>query len=223
MKLTQAHSLETLRAVQRFLDDYDDALPGVSETGARRKLDEIVATLDTHAATQVGAGIAARMSTRMQGKLETVLRRDHMTPIARIARAELPVVPDLAPLRMPRGRPTLTKLAAYAYAMAEVAERHRDVFVDAGLPSDFADRLRAAADEMAAARTTRTQRHGDRSAATVGLRHTLSAGRKIVGVLDAFVQTAVADDSALRSSWATVKRVSAAGSVRSTLRTHDPG
>lgn len=207
MKTTQAHSLETLRAVQRFLDDHDAALPGVSLTGARRKLDEIVSTLDAHAATQVGAGIAAQMSTRVQTKLEIVLRRDHMTPIARIARAELPSIPDLSALRMPRGRSTLDKLAAHAYAMAEVAERHHDVFVAAGLPSDFAARLRGAAEEMLGARTTRTQRRGDSAAATAGLRLSLRAGRRIVGVLDAFVQMAVADDPSLRSSWLAVKRV----------------
>jgi hypothetical protein len=210
MKLTQAHSLETLRAVQRFLDDHDAELPGVSVTGARQKLDEIVDTLDMHAAMQVGAGIAAVMSTRTQRKLELVLRRDHMTPIARIARAELPRIPEFAPLRLPRGRYTLDRLAAHAYAMAEVASGHHDVFVHVGLPTDFTDRLRTAADDMLAARTSRTERKGDRAQATTGFRYTLSAGRKTVGVLDAFVQTAAADDPALRASWAAVKRVVAA-------------
>jgi hypothetical protein len=207
MKNIQARSLETLRDVQRFLDDHDAALPGVSLTSARRKLDEIVSTLDAHAATQVGAGIAAQMSTRVQTNLEILLRRDHMTPIARIARAELPSIPELSALRMPRGRPTLEKLAAHAYAMAEIAERHHDVFVAAGLPSDFADRLRGAAEEMRAARTTRTLRRGNRAAATAGLRLSLSAGRRIVGDLDAFVQMAAADNPSLRSSWLAVKRV----------------
>jgi hypothetical protein len=175
MKLTQAHSLETLRAVQRFLDDQEAELPGVSATGARRKLDSILESVDAHAGTQAEAAIAAEMSTRRQRALEVVLRRDHMTPIARIARAELPRTVELAPLRLPRGRQTLDKLAAYAYGMAEIAERHQMVFVDAGLPVDFADRLRDAAGEMLGARTNRSARRGDRAGATLGLRHALSA------------------------------------------------
>ncbi|MGH7619627.1 MAG: hypothetical protein ACREPM_20635 [Gemmatimonadaceae bacterium] len=214
MKLTQAHSLEALRAVQRFLDDNDAALPGVSATGARRKLDQIVSTLDTHAATQVGAHLAAQMSTRTQETLEVVLRRDHMTPIARIARAELPRSAELAPLRLPRGRQTIDRLAALAEGMADVAESHHDVFVDAGLPPDFADRLRTAAADMLTSRKDRTLRRGDRAGATVGLRQTLSAGRRIVGVLDAFVQTALAGDPPLRAAWTAIKRVPAAPRAR---------
>jgi hypothetical protein len=208
MKLTQAHQLETLRAVQRFLDEHDAKLPGVSATGARRRLDSIITTLDEHAATQVGAGLASQMSTKVQGKRERELRRDHMTPVARIARAELPPNPDLAALRMPRGRLTLSKLAASAHGMAEVAERNRGVFVEAGLLPDFADRLRKAANEMLAARDRRTLRRGERAGATVGLKQSLSAGRRVVSILDAFVQTALADDPTLCASWATVKRVS---------------
>jgi len=170
-------------------------------------VDEIVATIDTHAATQTGAGITSQMSTKVQEKLELALRRDHMTPIARIARAELPRIDDLAALRMPRGRLTVDRLAALAHGMAEVAERYHEVFVAAGLPADFGDRPRAADDEMLAARSRRTRSRGERAGATTGLRHTLSAGHRIVGVLDAFVQTVLADDPTLRTSWLAVKRV----------------
>jgi hypothetical protein len=60
---------------------------------------------------------------------------------------------------------------------------------------------------MLAAREDRTFRRGDRAGATLGLRHTLSAGRRIVGVLDAFAQTALVDDPVLRTSWARIRRV----------------
>jgi len=60
---------------------------------------------------------------------------------------------------------------------------------------------------MLAARSRRTRSRGERAGATTGLRHTLSAGHRIVGVLDAFVQTVLADDPTLRTSWLAVKRV----------------
>jgi hypothetical protein len=60
---------------------------------------------------------------------------------------------------------------------------------------------------MLAAIGDRTQSHGQRKGATTGLKVTLSRGRKIVGVLDAFVKTALKDDPALLADWDVIKRV----------------
>jgi hypothetical protein len=138
--------------------------------------------------------------------MRQALLRDHMAKIARIAAADLPNVPELEPLRMPRGKPTVEKLAALA-GMAKTAEPYADVFVAAGLPNDFIAQLTTATDAMTNAIGERTSSRGRRSGATVGLKQKLSAGRRIVHVLDAFVKSALKDDPALVRNWNLVKRV----------------
>jgi hypothetical protein len=55
--------------------------------------------------------------------------------------------------------------------------------------------------------TDRTQNRGKQSGATTGLKQQLSGARKLVHVLDAFVQTALEDNESLLASWDVIKRV----------------
>jgi hypothetical protein len=151
--------------------------------------------------------LASQGATRKKVATRQALLRDHMAKIARIAAADLPNVPELQPLRMPRGKPTVEKLAALASGMAKTAEPHAEVFIAAGLPNDFIDQPKAATDAMTNAISERTSSRGRRSGATVGLKQKLSAGRKIVYVLDAFVKSALKDDPVLVRNWNLVKRV----------------
>ena len=207
MQTTQGSVLESLQAVQTFLTDNADRLAGVVKTGARQKLDEAIAELTTHAEEQQGSHLAAQGNTQEKRNLQLVLRRDHMAPIARIARAELPPTPAVEPLRMPKGRPTVARLAALADGMANAAAPFADTFISAGLPTDFIAQLRAATTALVAAVAERNQNRGKRGGATTGLKQKLGRARRIVHVLDAFIQTALKDDQVLLSSWNIVKRV----------------
>jgi len=207
MQTTQGSVLESLQAVQTFLTDNADRLGGVVKTGARQKLDEAIAELTTHAEEQQGSHLAAQGNTQEKRNLQLVLRRDHMAPIARIARAELPPTPAVEPLKMPKGRPTVARLAALADGMANAAAPFADTFISAGLPTDFIAQLRAATTAMVAAVAERNQNRGKRGGATTGLKQKLGRARRIVHVLDAFIQTALKDDQVLLSSWNIVKRV----------------
>jgi len=207
MQTTQGSVLESLQAVQTFLTDNADRLAGVVKTGARQKLDEAIAELTTHAEEQQGSHLAAQGNTQEKRNLQLVLRRDHMAPIARIARAELPPTPAVEPLKMPKGRPTVARLAALADGMANAAAPFADTFISAGLPTDFIAQLRAATTAMVAAVAERNQNRGKRGGATTGLKQKLGRARRIVHVLDAFIQTALKDDQVLLSSWNIVKRV----------------
>ena len=207
MQTTQGSVLESLQAVQTFLTDNADRLAGVVKTGARQKLDEAIAELTTHAEEQQGSHLAAQGNTQEKRNLQLVLRRDHMAPIARIARAELPPTPAVEPLKMPKGRPTVARLAALADGMANAAAPFADTFISAGLPTDFIAQLRAATTALVAAVAERNQNRGKRGGATTGLKQKLGRARRIVHVLDAFIQTALKDDQVLLSSWNIVKRV----------------
>ena len=207
MQTAQGSVLESLRAVQKFLTDNGDRLAGVVKTGARQKLDDAIVELTTHASDQQGSNLAAQGNTKTKRTLQLVLRRDHMAPIARIARADLPPTPAVEPLKMPKGRPTVERLAALAEGMAKAAAPFADTFVSAGLPIDFIAQLNGATDAMVGAVNERNQNRGKRGGATTGLKRKLGKARRIVHVLDAFVQTALQDDPELLSTWNLVKRV----------------
>ena len=208
MQTKQGHTLQSLRNVQTFLDDNAAALEAVVRTGARRRLDDAITQLATHASDQSASHLASKGSTRQQSALRTVLRRDHMSAIARIAKADLLNTPAIGPLRMPRGRPSMQRLAAAAYGMAKAAAPFEPVFVAAGLPAEFVAQLNAAADSMIAAVGNRAQSCGKRRGATKGLSTGLTEGRKVVHILDAFVKTTLANDLPLLANWEQVKRVS---------------
>jgi hypothetical protein len=207
MQTKQGAVLESLRAVNAFLDEKADQLGDVVRTGVRRKLADALAELDTHASDQTAGSFVAQGATQRKYVLARRLRRRHMTPIARIARVELPHTPNLEPLKMPKGRPTPERLVAHADGMAQAAAPFAEAFIAAGLPSDFIARLNAASVELRAVVTDRTQNRGKQSGATTGLKQQLSSARKLVHVLDAFVHAALEDDEALLANWDVVKRV----------------
>ena len=207
MQTKQGAVLESLRAVDSFLDENADRLGDVVTTGARRKLAEVLAELDTHATDQTASSLSAQGGTRQKRMLERRLRRWHMRPIARIARSDLPTTTEVEPLKMPKGRPTATRLAAHADGMAEAAAPFADTFIAAGLRPDFIARLHTASSELLAAVSDRTQNRGRQGGATTGLRRKLSSARKLVHVLDAFVEAALEDDDVLLARWNLIKRV----------------
>jgi hypothetical protein len=209
MKSIQGNRLASLRAAQQFVAEHAERLPQVADTGARHRLDEIVSELDGLVADQAGNTLLARGSTRKLHAARRELIRDHMAPIASIARAELASTPELVSLRLPRGTPSVEKLAAAAEGMACEAARHAAVFIQAGLPHDFIKRLTAAAAAVVDAATERTRRRGRVSGATEGLKVRLAAGRRVVDVLDTFVRTATHEDPALLTQWRSVRAVHA--------------
>lgn len=207
MRTTQGTMLQSLRAVQGFLEEHAERLPTVVGTGVHRKLSDTIAELVGHVGEQSGYHFASQSQTRKQRVLRRVLVRDHMSPIARIARAELPFSEEVAPLRMPRGNPGAEQLAAVAYGMAKAAAPYAGVFTSAALPADFIAKLTGAADRLVASYSDRTQQRGSRSKATKGLKSKLSAGRRLVHVLDALVRSALEDEPLMLASWEKVSRV----------------
>jgi hypothetical protein len=211
MQTTQAAMLASLTNVQKFLDTHAAKLGDVAAGAARKRLDGIVAELTAHVADQSGGHFAAQGFTKKQRALRTALMRDHMAPIARIARADLPDTPEVHPLRMPRGNPGTGKLVSQARGMSQAAQPFTETFILGGLPADFVSRLDLAIDALLQAGTDRSRSQGRRGGATSGLRQRLSAGRKVVSVLDALIRSAAVGNGALLSDWAIVKRVQRAG------------
>jgi hypothetical protein len=206
--------LESLRSVEQFLDENADKLANVVNTGARQRLTAAIGDLSTHASEQTGSNLAAQGATQKKEALRQALTRDHMAPIARIAAADIPNLPELSPLRMPKGKPTAERLASYAYGMGAAAAPYTDTFTKAGLPADFITQLNTAADAVVAVVANRTNSRGKRRGATDGLKARLTEGRQVVHIIDAFVKSALKDDAALLGNWNLVKRVTKTSSGR---------
>ena len=222
MQTTQGNMLVSLHAVETFLDDNAAALVGVINTGARQKLTGAIVDLSTYASDQTGGALISQSSTQGKQSLRLALMRDHMAPIARIAQAELPLTPQVAPLRMPRGRPTIPKLVSAAEGMAKAAAPYAGVFVDNGRSIDFIGQLNAAAGTLLASVSDHANIQGKRKTATKGLKAKLTAGRKIVHILDTYVKSTLKDDPILLAGWNTVKRVQRTGTRTAATPTAAP-
>ncbi len=207
MRTSQGKVFHSLKNVQGFLSTNAAALGAVVTSGTAKRLDDIVSKLEAHVQTQGNAETAGKEATQKHYLLRRALIAEHMTPIARIAVAELPASPELLPLRMPRGDPSAVRLHTVAQGMAGAAERHAEVFKAAGLPDDFVARLTAAADAMLASVDERRQTVTVGSYATGGIRLLLTAGRRVVHVLDAMVKIAIKGDATLLENWNRAKRV----------------
>jgi hypothetical protein len=208
----QVARLETLQAVQQFMDTNAAALGAVNQSRARATLDGIVTRLKGQRAVQHGAREQAVSRTDHLGELRDALRIEHMQPIATIAASKLAATPDIAKLRLPRGNVSTMRLVAAGEAMAAAAEQYKQVFLDEQLPQDFVEQLRAAAATVEQALVARTGSRAEQVQATEGTAALCARGATVVKVLNSLVLkqlTSASDpDQALRRGWRFVKHLS---------------
>jgi hypothetical protein len=181
----------------------------VTQTGASRRLDSILDELSSLVTEQAAATLLARAATRRLHILRRRLFEEHLTPITRIARAELADHPEMIAFRMPRPSVPVVLLATNVLGMARVAAPHAAIFVEAGLPDDFLDRLKEAVDDLVEANLTRASWRGRVRGATVAITTRLADGRRTVAMLDSFVRLATRDHQQLRAAWLTVHTIAA--------------
>lgn len=155
MRKTQGKLLQSLLAVQAFLQQHADQLGDVATTVARQELEQAVTGLSAHAAGQKESLLTSHAATRQRLSARAALLQEHMAAIARIAAAEIPPVVGIEKLRFPTKRLATEQLVAYARGMGNAARPYTGVFVAAGLPLDFLAQLNKAADDVAAAATSR--------------------------------------------------------------------
>lgn len=107
MRKRQGKVLQSLVAAREFLQQHADQLGDVASTGARQKLDEALAGLSAHAATQTESVLTSQATTRQQLAARAALLQEHIAAIARIAAAEIPAsvgIEKLLPTADRRGR-----------------------------------------------------------------------------------------------------------------------
>lgn len=201
MQFDQEAVIDTGRRIQRFLDDNTALLDAVNQSTARKRLDETVAQLATHAVVQVAGRRTAQGETAKQRALREALRSDYMQPIAVIASQKLREQPEFETLRMPPWNMRGERLAAVAKDMADAAEKYTDLFVQEGLQPDFVAQLRAATDRLDESIGTRGQSQGQQVGATKGLREVAKRARGLFQVLDAQVRPKLGTNDDLLRQW----------------------
>ncbi len=214
MQTTQGSTLLSIQNADVFLDQHASELAAIPPAMVLR-LRVVIGNITTTMSTQDGHTRASRIATQRQvGRRETLVR-EHMAPIARVARLELPNSPEVGALRMPTGKPTAERLAATARGMAEAAKQYEAMFVANGLAPDFVQQLITAADDLIATLTDRAQSRGRVKTATVGLQKQLVEGRRVVHLIDAFVRAASKTNPQLYAGWKVVTRVQRSASTSS--------
>lgn len=207
MQSAQANILLSLQNVQTYLNENEATLGGVVSPETRAALDDSVAQLTEHAGVQDAHTRTAKGAAAVHRTRRTALIRDHMAPIARIAKMKLEGSPALIALTLPRNRPSAERLAILADGMAKAAGPYADIFVRAGCKPDFIPSLQAAADDMMRSLRERAQVRGIVREATSALDTKLARATKVVRVIDGFIRSALATDPDALERWKQVKRV----------------
>lgn len=206
MQTIQGYRIESLRAVQGFLDDNAHRLGDVNDSGARRTLDGVLRDTLRYAVDQRGEELRALSETQRYQSLRRVLVRNHLLPLVRTAQCELADRPELEVFTMPRGNPAAMRLATEAHGFALSAVPFSAIFIAAGAKATFIADLNAATDAMMESFHARFQHRIRRYGATRGLAIKLRAGRKLVLLLGTRVRIAVEDDAELLAAWSTISR-----------------
>ncbi len=207
MHARQSSILESLRAIQLFLDGHPEELAPINASGTRKSLDTLVPQLTTQALDQDAGRVGGRGEASLHQSLRKELHDLHMKPIATIARARLRNVPEMSAFQLPPLATPSTVLVAKAGGMADAAAKHAAVFIERGLSQDFIAQLTAAATALSQASDSRAQSRTRSVGATSALAAFVAQARTVVRELDALVTLKVGRDERLIGEWRAAKRV----------------
>lgn len=180
--------------------------------GPLSELETVISRMSEHGVTQDTLSRRTRSSTVNLGELALTIRRDLLRPARLAARTVLPVLGNGAgalrtTMRAPRNQRDLEALAVTTQAFANALDEHTTAFAAAGLPPEFAARMRSAAELLLKTIDTRSKELQRRVAATRGLEAESQRGIAIVRLLDALVEPALRADPARAAEWRKATRI----------------
>jgi hypothetical protein len=207
MKATQLNVLRSLRRVQEFitahpLSDAPAALGKQSD-----ELNSVVAQLSQDTLDQVAGGRFTESNTKHQHKLRVTLWKQHMQPVARIARELFDATGLDRALKMPSLSISHEAMVAAGRAMAEAAAKSETTFVEHGLPVDFVAQLRAAVNALDTALGDKDTSYRRKIQATAGVVVNLRRGKRAVRLLNAIIAPRLESDPELRAAWNNARKV----------------
>lgn len=207
MNSRQTFVLSSLETSEEFLNDNAARFVGRIKPALRARLTKSIVDVSSIIIEQQALTRSVTGSAKDREATRAVLIRDHMAPIARVAKLELPNTPAIAQFTMPKGKLSTQKLAAAARGMAKAAIPYTDIFIAAALPDDFIAQLNTATDAMVDFNKQRATHSSRRAGATSGLKAKLSEARVVLRAVDAFVRSELKDDSTLLATWESASRV----------------
>ena len=207
MMSRQGNTTQSLAATESFLDEYASSFPDIANSDVRKRLRSAVAELRGHATDQDRTTTSVQSGTKQRKTLRNELIREHMAPISRIARANLPRTEEFSALKTPRGNPNTPQLTAAARAMTQTVAANVDVFVANGLPGDFVERLQKATDGLEKSVSWRKRSQDKTAGSRAGVRAAITSARTSVHIIDALMRVALKDQPVLLADWKSAKRV----------------
>lgn len=200
-------SLDSFQRVKEFISQHPFAGSPQSLGEQALELDDVILQVSSGMVDQESGARYTGVHAEYEAKLRQVLYADHMQPIAQIARDVLGASSMDKAFRLPHGSRVNRLLLTAARAMAETAEREKDVFLRHGRPQDFIEQLRSAADVLEEARLAKTENARRRVTATKSVRDQLKRGRKAVRLLSAVLMPTLRKQPELLAAWKSARRV----------------
>ena len=205
-------TLSSFQRVKEFLTQHPLSDAPATLGPQALELNDVIDRLSTDSVDQEAGTRYVRAHVESQRKLRRTLYTEHMLPISRVAREVFGATGMDKAFRMPKSAKVTQVLLAAAGAMAEVAEKQKDVFIQHGLPQAFIDQLKASAKAIEEARDARTESARRKVTATAAVKDQLKRGRKAVRLLNAILTPRLAKDPQLLVAWRSAKRVPPQGS-----------
>jgi hypothetical protein len=196
---------EIIRASYQFIAG-EPKLAEIVDTGAYRKLGDLLDSIDRRSVEQASEGMASQGATQAALEAREELIRRHLIPIAKVAALLATSYPPLKALRIPDRDCAVPTLVKQASGMSVEARKYQEHFVEEGLRPDFLEQLDLAIQRFKEASAEPRQHRSKRSGATSGAEVDLKKAKKSLKVLDSFVQAAAHDDASVLSGWNAVKR-----------------
>ncbi len=203
MHATQKRYLSMFRRVRELLTT-DAVDPTIA--GPLAELDGVITRLSEHGITQDTLNRRTRSFTVNIGERAPALRRDLLRPAMLAARTVYPAIGNGATalrtaMRMPKRPGDYEALIVAAHAFANAVDEHAAAFAAAGLPKEFAARMRTGANELVDIIDTRSKEEQRRIAATQGLAAEAQRGGALVRLLDALVEPSLRAEPARAAEW----------------------
>ena len=215
MRQEQQRQLNALRGANSFLVTHATALGALATSEGGIQLTAAITALAELDNAQRSADLFIAGHVGDERNLSTVLRAEHMIPIAGFARTRLRGTAGFAALTVLATKFNGLRLVREARAMATAAAPHADAFVRGGFPADTVQQLAAAATALESAIEERGRIKAGRTGATKGIAEKLRAGREGVQMLHSVIRKQFANDPHFLAEWKAVHRVSAkVGAVR---------
>jgi hypothetical protein len=127
-----------------------------------------------------------RATLRAQLKADE-LRRQFIAPIAKLVKVFLPQDPELVALLRMAEMKSYARVIVVAESLMDRVEPIKAKFVEAGFDEGFVDHVRAAVQELKAARAERAFHRGQQVRATAEISVEYARGRELVRLIDSMV------------------------------------